>query len=41
MSLKPIRGIPAIMEDGVRNKFLNQPLTQAELNQLIDLNYLP
>lgn len=41
MTLKPIRGIPAIMEDGIRNKFLNQPLTQAELNQLIDLSYLP
>lgn len=41
MTLKPIRGIPAIMEDGVRNKFLTQPLTQAEINQLIDLSYLP
>lgn len=41
MSLKPIRGIPAIMEDGIRNKFLTQPLTQAELSSLIDLSYLP
>jgi len=41
MNLKPIRGLQAIIEDGIRNKFLNQPLTQAEINSLIDLNYLP
>jgi NitT/TauT family transport system substrate-binding protein len=41
MSLKPIRGIQATIDDGIRNKFLNQPLTQAEINSLIDLSYLP
>jgi NitT/TauT family transport system substrate-binding protein len=41
MTLKPIRGIQATIEDGIRNKFLTQPLTQAELNSLIDLSYLP
>jgi NitT/TauT family transport system substrate-binding protein len=41
MTLKPIRGLQTTIEDGIRNKFLNQPLTQAELNSLIDLSYLP
>jgi NitT/TauT family transport system substrate-binding protein len=41
MSLKPIRGLQATIEDGIRNKFLTQPLTQAELNSLIDLSFLP
>ena len=41
MTLKPIRGLQAIIEDGIRNKFLTQPLTQAEINALIDLSYLP
>lgn len=41
MSLKPIRGLQAIIEDGIRNKFLTQPLTQAELNGLVDLSFLP
>lgn len=41
MSLKPIRGLQAIIDDGIRNKFLTQPLTQAELNSLIDLSFLP
>jgi NitT/TauT family transport system substrate-binding protein len=41
MSLKPIRGVQATIEDGIRNKFLNQPLTQAELKSLIDLSFLP
>ncbi len=41
MSLKPIRGLQTTIEDGIRNKFLNQPLTQAEINSLIDLSYLP
>ena len=41
MSLKPIRGIQATIEDGIRNKFLTQPLTQAEINSLIDLSFLP
>src|SRR5262245_43216749 len=41
MTLKPIRGLQATIEDGIRNKFLTQPLTQAEVNSLIDLSYLP
>jgi NitT/TauT family transport system substrate-binding protein len=41
MTLKPIRGLQATIEDGIRNKFLTQPLTQAEINALIDLSYLP
>jgi NitT/TauT family transport system substrate-binding protein len=41
MTLKPIRGVQATIEDGIRNNFLKQPLTQAELKSLIDLSYLP
>ena len=41
MALKPIRGVQATIDDGVRNKFLAQPLTQAELKNMIDLSYLP
>jgi NitT/TauT family transport system substrate-binding protein len=41
MTLKPIRGVQATIEDGIRNNFLKQPLTQAEINSLIDLSYLP
>lgn len=41
MNLKPIRGLQATIEDGIRNKFLNAPLTQAELNALVDLSFLP
>jgi ABC-type nitrate/sulfonate/bicarbonate transport system substrate-binding protein len=41
LTLKPIRGLQTIIEDGIRNNFLKQPLTQAELNSLVDLSYLP
>ena len=41
MTLKPIRGLQATIEDGIRNKFLTQPLTQGEINALIDLSFLP
>ena len=41
MALKPIRGLQATIEDGIRNKFLTQPLTQAEINALVDLSFLP
>jgi NitT/TauT family transport system substrate-binding protein len=41
MTLKPIRGLQATIEDGIRNKFLTQRLTQAEINNLIDLSFLP
>jgi NitT/TauT family transport system substrate-binding protein len=41
MTLKPIRGLQTIIEDGIKNKFLKQQLTQAEIKQLIDMSYLP
>jgi len=41
MNLKPIRGVQATVEDGIRNKFLNQPLSESELKSLIDLSFLP
>ena len=41
LTLKPIRGLQAIIEDGIKNNFLKQPLTQVELNSLIDLSFLP
>ena len=41
MALKPIRGLQATIEDGIRNKFLTQPLSQTEINALIDLSFLP
>src|ERR671918_487029 len=41
MTLKPIRGLQTTIEDGIRNNFLKQPLTQAEINNLIDLSYVP
>ena len=40
VALKPIRGIQVTMDEAVRFKFLRQPLSQAELNRLIDLSYL-
>jgi NitT/TauT family transport system substrate-binding protein len=41
MALKPIRGLQATIEDGIRNKFLTKPLTEAEIKSLIDLSFLP
>jgi NitT/TauT family transport system substrate-binding protein len=41
LALKPIRGVQTTMEDAVRLKFLQQPLSKAELERLIDLSYLP
>jgi hypothetical protein len=41
MTLKPIRGLQATIQDGIKNNFLKQPLTQTEINQLIDLSFLP
>ena len=41
MSLKQIRGLQATIEDGIRNKFLTEPLTEAEIKSLIDLSFLP
>jgi NitT/TauT family transport system substrate-binding protein len=41
VAFKPVKGIPTIMEDAVKFKFLKQPLSQAELDRLIDLRYLP
>jgi len=41
LAFKPIKGIPATMEDAIKFNFLKQPLTQAELEKLIDLRYVP
>ena len=41
VAFKPIKGIPATMEDAIKFNFLKQPLTQAELEKLIDLRYVP
>ncbi|HEV8306666.1 MAG TPA: ABC transporter substrate-binding protein [Methylomirabilota bacterium] len=41
VALKPIKGIPATVEDAIKFKFLTQPLGQAELDKLIDLRYVP
>ena len=41
MALKPIRGIQTTMEDAVKTKFIQQPLSKADLDRLIDLSYLP
>ena len=41
LALKPIRGVQATIEEGIRNKFLTQPLTQAEINTLIDASFAP
>ena len=41
VAFKPVKGIPATMEDAIKFNFLKQPLTQAELDKLIDLRYVP
>ena len=41
VALKPVKGVQSTMEDAVKFNFLKQPLTQAELERLIDLRYLP
>ena len=41
MALKPIKGIQTNMEDAIKFNFLKQALSQAELDRLIDLKYLP
>lgn len=41
VALKPIKGIPSTMEDAIKFKFLTQPLSQAEMEKLIDLRYVP
>jgi NitT/TauT family transport system substrate-binding protein len=40
MAAKPIRGLQQTIDDAIRFNFLKQPLTQAEINRLIDLSYL-
>jgi hypothetical protein len=39
--MKPIRSVETTMEDAVRLKFIQQPLSKAEVDRLIDLSYLP
>jgi NitT/TauT family transport system substrate-binding protein len=41
MAMKPVKGVQTTMEDAVKFNFLKQPLSQAELDRLIDLKYLP
>jgi NitT/TauT family transport system substrate-binding protein len=41
MAMKPIRGIKTSVEDAVKLKFLKQPLSQSEIDRLIDLSYVP
>jgi len=41
VALKPIKGVQSTMEDAVKFNFLKQSLTQAQLERLIDLKYLP
>ena len=40
MAAKPIRGLQQTIDDAIRFNFLKQPLTQADINSLIDLSYL-
>jgi NitT/TauT family transport system substrate-binding protein len=41
MALKPIKGVQTTVEDAIKFNFLKQPLSQADLDRLIDLRYLP
>ena len=41
VAFKPIKGIQATMEDAIKFNFMKQPLSQAELDRLIDLRYVP
>lgn len=41
MAPKPIVGVDKTMEDAVKFKFLKAPLSQAQVDRLIDLSYLP
>lgn len=41
VAFKPVKGIQLTMEDAVKFNFLKQPLSQADLDRLIDLKYLP
>jgi NitT/TauT family transport system substrate-binding protein len=41
LAMKPIRGVQTTMDDAVRLKFIQQPLSKAELDRMIDLSYLP
>lgn len=41
VALKPVKGLAATIEDGIKFKFLKGPLSQADLDRLIDLRYVP
>lgn len=41
VALKSVRGVQPTMQDAIKFKFLKKALTQAELDRLIDLSYLP
>jgi NitT/TauT family transport system substrate-binding protein len=40
LAIKPIRGLQTTIDDAIKFNFLKQPLTQAEINSLIDLSFL-
>jgi NitT/TauT family transport system substrate-binding protein len=41
VAFRPVKGVSTTIEDAIRFNFLKQPLSQAELERLIDLRYLP
>ena len=41
VAMKPLKGMQIIMEDAIKFKFLTQPLSQADLEKLIYLRYVP
>ena len=41
VAFKPVKGLPVLMEDAVKFNFLKQPLSQADLDRLIDLRFVP
>ena len=41
VALRPIKGLAATIEDGIKFKFLTQVPSQADLDKLIDLRYVP
>ncbi len=41
VAFKPVKGLSTTMEDAIKFNFLKQPLSQADLDRLIDLRYLP
>jgi hypothetical protein len=40
LAFKPVKGLPTLMEDAIKFNFLKQPMTQADLDRLIDLRFV-